>query len=107
MKIKTVVKNGKEWNKKDIQNLLLKNDKAVKRALILIYSFQTETEKSTENTIEENGVGFSGADANILSSFAKQLKTKSYLSPKQLEITRKRIIKYAGQILNYMEVNNS
>ena len=102
--MKTVFKNGKYWSKNDIKSLLIRNDKAVKKALLIIYNYQTDSEKSNEETIEQNGVGFSGADALILTSFANQLKYKD-LSEKQMIILRKKMIKYAGQILNYMETH--
>ena len=104
--MKTVIKNGKEWSKQDIKDLLARNDEAVRRALLIVYSFQTEEEQDYEETVEHNGIGFSGADANILSSFARQLKDNRQLSFKQMEIARKKMLKYSGQILNYMEVNN-
>lgn len=103
--MKTVYKNGREWSKQDIKDLLSRNDKAVKRALLLIYDYQTEEEKSCEETVEDNGIGFSGVDANILSSFARQLKEKEWLSSKQMEIARKKMLKYSGQILRHMEMN--
>lgn len=98
--------NGKVWTKEDIKNLLFKNDKAVFRGVVRIYERQTADEKAVGETAYNNGVGFSGADANILSSFARQIqeydpltsKFKTPLSPKQLEIARKKIVKYAGQL---------
>ena len=71
----------------------------------IVYGFQTEGEKFSKETIEENGIGFSGCDAMILSSFAQQLLDKNYLSQKQMEITRRKMLKYCGQILKYMEEN--
>ena len=63
----------KIWKKEEIKDLLQKNDKAVMRGLVVIYSLQTEDEKKTEETSEHNGVGFSGVDAKFLSSLAKQV----------------------------------
>ena len=64
------------------------------RALVKIYAYQTENEKEYLETNEENGVGFSGADAEILTSFAEQYRRKGYLSPKQMEIVYKKMKKY-------------
>ena len=100
--MKKVYKNGKYWTKEDIKSLLSRNDKAVKKALFIIYNYQTDSEKSTEETLEHNGVGFNGADALILTSFVNQLKYRE-LSEKQMIILRKKMIKYSGQILNHME----
>lgn len=68
------------------------------KALLWIYKYQTEDEKKDLSTSHLNGVGFTGSDAYILSSFAKQLIEKYYLSEKQLEIVRKKIKKYENQM---------
>jgi hypothetical protein len=79
----------------------------VLRALIVIFEHQTSEEQSTESTRDANGVGFSGVDGQILTSFAKQVlrhqadknpKFKSPLSERQMAICRNKIKKYAGQI---------
>jgi len=90
---------NKVWNKEEIRELLEKNDEMVRRGLLVVYALQTYDEKTAEHTKHENGVGFNGLDSEILSSFAKQLKTKGYLSPKQIAIARKKILKYAGQLV--------
>jgi len=70
-----------------------------KSALIRIYEFQTSQEQSVESTIDHNGVGFSGTDGKILTSFAKQLETKRWLSDKQMYIVMKKMPKYWNQIV--------
>lgn len=85
-----------------------------KAALIKIFDFQTETEKNVEATTDHNGVGFTGADGEILTSFAKQYLHKKYLSAKQMALLFKKIPKYWKQIvkisdeekLNALIVNN-
>jgi len=69
------------------------------RALLVIFNNQTEDEKATEQTVVENGIGFTGVDAQILTSFARQYTTKGYLSPKQYNLLFKKIGKYWRQIL--------
>lgn len=68
-------------------------------ALLKIYDFQTEEEQNAEATVEHNGVGFSGFDAEILSSFASQYLNRGSLSPRQMEILHKKMPRYWGQIL--------
>lgn len=68
------------------------------KALLWIYKFQTEDEKRSDSTHVLNGVGFTGTDAEILSSFSKQLINKGWLSPKQMTIVRKKIKKYENQM---------
>lgn len=97
---------AKKWKAEEIKEMLKTNDAWVWKALISIYMRQTEDEQVTEETTHNNGVGFNGVDAPFLSSLAKQvIRWKeghgSYrlpLSPKQMEMARKRILKYSGQL---------
>ena len=98
-----VVVNGKTWNKESIKELILRNDNAVYRALILLYSFQTEEEKYLDNAKTINGKGFNKLDAEVLSSMARQVKGGRHLSEKQMYVARPKLVKYAGQIINYMK----
>ena len=103
MSKKATTKN-KTWNKEEIIKLLLTNNKAVERAILRLYSFQTDEEKFYGHTETINGVGFNRYDTNILSNFAEQLTIyKKPLSSKQLAIARKKLIKYTGQLLKYIE----
>ena len=98
-----VIVNGKTWDKDSLRDLLDKNDKAVYRAILLIYSFQTDEEKYKGVTKTINGKGFSKFDVEVLSSFAMQLRRGQELSLKQMYVARPKIKKYVGQILQYMQ----
>ena len=98
-----VIVNGKEWDKESIKKLIQTNDKAVYRALVLLYSFQTDEEKNTDKVKTVNGKGFNKLDAEILSSMARQVKSGRHLTDKQMYVARPKLMKYAGQILNYMK----
>ena len=93
----------KKERKEKVKQLLATNDKAVYRAVVAIYRRQTDYEQVCDSTQETNGVGFSAFDAEILSSFAKQLLDGKGLSYKQMEIARKRIAKYSGQLASIAE----
>jgi hypothetical protein len=93
-------------NKDTIVNLLKTNDKAVARAIVVLNERQTATEQASEFTINNNGVGFTPADARMGTSMAKFFLRNGYLSPKQIAYWRKpnvkgvpRVCKYAGQLL--------
>jgi hypothetical protein len=81
------------------------------RSIVSIFEFQTADEQSAEVTAHDNGVGFTASDAYMMSSFAKQIiehgkgnsKFASPLSTKQIELARKRMTKYAGQLLRIAE----
>lgn len=81
-----------------IKEMLKINDKWAIRGLLRIYEYQTESEKATQSTHLYNNVGFNGADAEILSSFAEQVNKGRTLSPKQMAILFKKMPKYAGQL---------
>ena len=69
------------------------------RSLIRIYQNQTIDEQSKDDTIERNGIRFSGPDAEILSSFARQYLRRRSLRPKQMNLLQRKIPSYARQIL--------
>lgn len=99
---KEVILNGKVWTKESVKDLLKRNDEAVERGILRIYSFQTDEEKYTGATKTVNGKGFSKFDVEILSSFAQQIKQGKHLTEKQMYKARPKICKYAGQLLEYM-----
>lgn len=94
----TGTEKAHKWGKESIIALLDKNDEAVRRALVLIYENQTDTEKFHHSTKILNNQGFNKNDAQLLTKFAEWYKEKSWLSPKQLAVTRKRIKKYWRQL---------
>lgn len=96
-----------EFTKDGIKDLLARNDKAVARALVVLLDRQTSDEVSDGATKHDNGVGFSAFDAQILTSFALQVKAGRTLSPKQLTIARARVIKYSGQLLEAAQANQA
>lgn len=88
-----------KWTKEAIRTRLESNDTWLVRGLLAIFARQTAEEQSAGFTKEDNGIGFNGADAEILTSFANQIKTRGFLTPKQIEIARKKMLKYAGQLV--------
>ncbi len=64
-----------------------------------IYEYQTASEQASGSTRDHNNVGFSGADGEILSSFAEQINSGRFVgSPKQMKILFKKMPKYAKQL---------
>jgi len=91
------------WTVEDVKELLKTNDKAVIRGLLRIYALQTEEEKNAERTLVYNGVGFNGVDAGFMSSLAQFYQKKGFLSKKQMMYARKKMLKYAGQLVKIIE----
>lgn len=67
--------------------------------LLRIFERQTADEQRRDVTVERNGVGFTGMDAEILSSFAHQIKQGRMLSEKQMTIVFEKMPKYWRQLL--------
>lgn len=90
-------------NKQDLVKALRKqlsdNASVAAKACTRIFEYQTAAEQETESTRFFNGVGFTGSDAGILSSFAKQINRGRQLSEKQNYILKKLMPKYAGQLV--------
>jgi hypothetical protein len=68
------------------------------RALVKIHEFQTLSEQAAGITHEANSVGFSGCDAEFLTSLNRQYLTRGTLSPKQMGFVFKKIHRYWGQV---------
>ena len=88
----------KVWTKDEIKGLIESRDDAVVRGMLRIYDLQTESEKVFGDTHAHNGVGFSGVDGEIMSSFVECYNITNFLSYKQMKIARKKMLKYAGQL---------
>jgi hypothetical protein len=82
-----------------LKERLARSDRWALRALTLVYRNQTAAEQASQQTIEHNGIGFSGPDAEILSSFAQQYQRRGSLSPKQMNVLCRKMPRYAGQVL--------
>lgn len=101
----------KQWLKEKAQK-----DPAyvIGRALVAIFYRQTEEEKASNSTSDENGIGFSANDARIGSIGAKYFMKHGTLTDKLLKswirIDRNgypRICKYAKQLNNIANENKS
>ena len=82
-----------------VSHKLATSPKWAERAITVLYGYQTSEEQEAGATKLQNGAGFNGTDAFILSSFANQLEKGRTLSPKQLAIAHKKLPKYRGQIV--------
>jgi hypothetical protein len=102
-------KNGADRKAMIAQNIKAGPWAWVARAVEVIYERQTADEQSDGQTKHHNGIGFNGVDAAILSSFARQVKAWKAtpegerrfpcpLSARQLELARKKMAKYSGQL---------
>ncbi len=81
------------------------------KALLTIYERQTADEQVTKSTRVHNGVGFTGVDGEILSSFAERLQQRggmrvigadvnTIFSEKQQILLKRKMPKYARQLVD-------
>lgn len=92
-------------SKKEIQEAIREQITTVPsqaiKAMLRVYEYQTEDEQKSESTSNLNGVGFTGTDAFIMTSFCKQYERKNRLSEKQVSFIMSKIGKYARQLTNH------
>lgn len=58
-------------NKSQVSALLASNPYAVTKAIVLLFGLQTNAERATSTTVEDNGVGFNAAHAKNASYWAR------------------------------------
>lgn len=69
------------------------------RALVKIYERQTSSEKAMGTASVQNGIGFTGVDAEFLGGMAKYYISRGSLTDKQLSWVMKKMHKYHSQII--------
>lgn len=90
-------------DKATIINILDTNDRAVSRALVVIYERQTADEQASAQTSHRNGMGFNGTDAAFGTSLAQKVLRGWTLSEKQLAAGRRMVKKYWKQLAEAAE----
>jgi hypothetical protein len=98
MKTKSVV--DPIYNKEYFRQMVTTKPAWTIRAILVLYERQTEDEKDAMSTMEENGAGFNGFDAEFLSSLAEQVLSGKFLSENQIKAAQKKIGKYSQQLLD-------
>lgn len=83
-----------------VKSQLATNKVWATKALVRIYQEnQTVDEQVAKTTSHDNGIGFSGCDAEFLSSLAEQYLRRGNLSDKQMSFVFKKMPKYARQVV--------
>ena len=68
-------------------------------ALDVVFKNQTLIEQNSQMTIENNGIGFTGVDAEFLSRLHEQKRRYGRLTPRQMGFVFKMMPKYHNQIV--------
>jgi SNF2 family DNA or RNA helicase len=66
--------------------------------LLYLHSCQTADEREVGATVHQNDKGFNALDAAILSSMAEFYTGRGYLTPKQLDLCQRKLVKYHNQV---------
>lgn len=94
------MKNNKKNTLAFVKQQLRTNKVWAIKALVRIYrENQTADEQAAKVTSHDNGIGFSGVDANFASSLAEGYLKYGNLSDKQMSFVFKIMPKYAGQVI--------
>lgn len=93
----------KSWTRETVVELLENNDRAVERAIMVVFNNQTRSEQAAETTLISNGIGFASCDANRGSYYARWIKSGKHLTGSHLENARKMAKKYVRQLLLAIE----
>lgn len=86
------------WTKAKIADLLRSNDRAVERAMIVLYDRQTTDEKQVSDTRHTNQRGFSCFHAKTGSYYGRWCKSGKRLTGQYLEKARKIALRYTQQL---------
>ena len=89
------------YKREQIAQILFASDANLIKGLLRIYSHQTMDEQKTGTVNRNNGKGFRSCEAKFLTSLAQQAERKGTLSPKQMDILRKKMPVYVGQLTNF------
>jgi len=96
--------NQKQWEAY-LKDLVKTNDKALLRAIVLVYDNQTCEEKNKGESIEDNCVGFSKVDAYELGKIAQKIKRGEGLTKGELAKSRNKMQKYWKQLMTISKRN--
>jgi hypothetical protein len=91
-------------NTETIRALLVSNDRAVERAIIVIFNRQTSDEQQGGHTSHHNGRGFSAFDAGSGTYYARWIQRGNHLTGKHLVNARKMSLRYVRQLVEEAEL---
>lgn len=89
-----------ELSRNSIKRLLETDNRAVERAMIVLYDRQTADEKQTSDTRHTNRRGFSSAHASKGSYYARWVLGGRHLTGRHLDNARKIACHYTAQLLS-------
>lgn len=98
MRIWETFTNRRQWEEY-LKTLVKTNDRALFKAIVLIYDMQTQEEKASGESVEENKVGFSKVDAKEMGIIASKIKNGKPLTTGEIAKSRNKMQKYWKQLM--------
>lgn len=92
------MKTTTKYTPSAIAQILDKNDRAVERAMLVLYRLQTASEQTNSETTVHNGVGFSAAHARLGSYYGRWVSCGKALTGNHLIKARAIALKYTRQL---------
>lgn len=87
-----------EW-KAYLQDLVSQNDTALLRSIVLIDNMQTEPERQTKESIDDNNVGWTKQDAKEMGNIADKVRKGEQLTKGEWAKSRNKMKKYWKQLM--------
>jgi len=102
-----------DWTEESVAFELATNTEWTERAIVMLYLRQTEMERTVNETLNKNTVGFQRADVLMFSRYARKIQNGEHLSEAELAFVRRpwrrakvpqpTICKYRIQVLDMIE----
>jgi len=103
--LREVEREGR-WDTALMRRFLASSDKAVKRGMLRIWSFQTQDERFSHATRQSNGVGFNKFDAPRAGALLeKVMRQKEQWTDADVRQGRRLLMKYAGQLAQQANIS--
>lgn len=83
-----------------IKHLVTNNDDALFKAIVCIDNMQTELERLNKQSTEDNNVGWTKVDADVMCTIAQKIKAGQQLSAGEVAKSRNKMKKYWKQLMD-------
>lgn len=90
--------NQQQWEQY-LKQLVKSNNKALYRAVVIVYQNQTDKEQISGQSIEDNYVGFTKWDAKEMTAIAQKIIRKQKLTDSEIAKSRNKMQKYWKQLM--------
>ena len=90
--------NQDQWEQY-LKQLVKSNDRALCKAIVLIYQNQTDEEQMKGQSLDDNYVGFTKWDAEEMTSIAQKIIHKQQLTKREIAKSRNKMQKYWKQLM--------